>query len=52
MATHKGKELQPRLEALQEVLKGAKATFLFGKGDLIEQVRSLTARDEQADKKN
>lgn len=31
------------LEALQDVLKGTKATFLFGRGDLIDQVRSLTA---------
>jgi hypothetical protein len=33
------------LEALQDVLHGAKATFLFGKGDLVEQVRSLTGGD-------
>lgn len=31
------------LEALQEILKGTKATFLFGRGDLAEQVRSLAA---------
>ncbi len=30
------------LEAIGEVLKGVKATFVLGKGDLVEQVRSLT----------
>ncbi len=30
------------LEALQEVLRGTKATFLLGRGDLVEQVRALT----------
>ncbi len=34
------------LEAIGDVLKGVKATFVLGKGDLVEQVRSLTA-DEQ-----
>jgi regulator of protease activity HflC (stomatin/prohibitin superfamily) len=30
------------LEALQEILAGTKATFLFGQTDLVRQVRSLT----------
>lgn len=34
------------LEALTDVLKGTKATFLFGKGDLVEQMRSLTGEGE------
>ena len=29
------------LEGLQEILSGAKTTFIFGSGDLTEQVRSL-----------
>jgi len=29
------------LEAIGDVLKGVKATFVLGKGDLVEQVRSL-----------
>lgn len=29
------------LEALQDILKGTKATFLFGRGDVLEQVRTL-----------
>lgn len=29
------------LELLQEILSGAKATFVFGNGDLSDQVRSL-----------
>lgn len=35
------------LEAIGDVLKGVKATFVFGKGDLVEQVRGLTS--EQTD---
>jgi regulator of protease activity HflC (stomatin/prohibitin superfamily) len=31
------------LEALQEILKGTKATFVLGPGDLYQQVRSLVA---------
>ncbi len=30
------------LEAVQEILAGSKATFLFGQGDLVRQVKSLT----------
>lgn len=30
------------LEALQDILKGAKTTFLFGQGDMLGQVRTLT----------
>jgi regulator of protease activity HflC (stomatin/prohibitin superfamily) len=30
------------LELLKEVLAGSKATFVFGQGDLIEQVKTLT----------
>ncbi|HZW06501.1 MAG TPA: slipin family protein [Phycisphaerales bacterium] len=33
------------LEALQGVLAGTKATFVFGSGDIAGQVRSLVARD-------
>jgi len=33
------------LEALQEILKGAKTTFVLGQGDITEQVRSLVSRD-------
>ena len=33
------------LEALQDVFKGAKATFLLGRGDVAEQVRSLIGKD-------
>jgi regulator of protease activity HflC (stomatin/prohibitin superfamily) len=31
------------LEALQEILKGTTATFVFGPGDVYQQVRSLVA---------
>lgn len=33
------------LEALQEILKGAKATFVFGQGNLTTQVQSLLNSD-------
>ena len=33
------------LEALQEILKGTKATFVLGQGELTEQVGRLVARD-------
>lgn len=33
------------LEALQEILRGTKATFVLGQGDLVEQVSRLTAKD-------
>lgn len=33
------------LEALQEILKGAKTTFVLGGGDMTEQVRSLLGKD-------
>jgi len=41
------------LEALQEILRGAKATFVFGPGEMLAQVRALTGNgdlSEQADK--
>lgn len=34
------------LELLGEILKGTKSTFVFGKGDLAEQVRSLVTQDD------
>lgn len=33
------------LEALQDILAGTKATFLFGRGDLLRQVRELVDQD-------
>ncbi|MHC4994854.1 MAG: slipin family protein [Planctomycetota bacterium] len=33
------------LEALQGILEGAKTTFVFGSGDIVNQVRGLTAAD-------
>lgn len=30
------------LEALQDILKGTKATFVFGQGEMLDQVRKLT----------
>ncbi len=33
------------LEALQEILRGAKATFVIGRGELTEQIGRLAARD-------
>jgi regulator of protease activity HflC (stomatin/prohibitin superfamily) len=35
------------LEMLQSILAGAKATFVFGNGDLAEQVRTLVATAKQ-----
>ena len=35
------------LEALTEILNGAKTTFIFGQGDVTEQVRRLVAEDQQ-----
>jgi regulator of protease activity HflC (stomatin/prohibitin superfamily) len=37
------------LEALQAILTGAKATFVLGKGDLSEQVRSLLGNATEPD---
>jgi regulator of protease activity HflC (stomatin/prohibitin superfamily) len=37
------------LEALQEILSGAKATFVLGQGDLTEQIGSLITRDLRSD---
>jgi hypothetical protein len=34
------------LEMLKEVLAGTKATFVFGSGDLTEQIRGLVANKE------
>ncbi|MCA9309678.1 MAG: slipin family protein [Phycisphaerales bacterium] len=36
------------LEALQEILSGARATFVLGRGDLLTQVRGLIDRDVDA----
>jgi len=33
------------LESLQEILRGAKTTFVLGQGDLMEQVRGLVGRN-------
>ncbi len=33
------------LEALQEILKGTKSTFVLGQGDVVDQVRSLIGKD-------
>ena len=33
------------LEALQSILGGAKATFVLGRGDLVEQLRALSGSD-------
>ena len=33
------------LEALQDILAGAKATFVLGQGDMVEQVRQLVGKD-------
>lgn len=35
------------LEALQDILKGSKATFVLGSGDIAEQVGSLIRRDAE-----
>ena len=32
------------LEAVQEILAGARSTFFFGHGDLSQQLRQLVAR--------
>ena len=37
------------LEALQEILKGTKATFVFGQGEMLDQVRKLTGEAVQQD---
>ena len=37
------------LEALQDILRGAKTTFVLGRGDLVEQVGRLMARDIDSD---
>ncbi|MEO0475504.1 MAG: slipin family protein [Planctomycetota bacterium] len=37
------------LEALQEILKGTKATFVFGQGEMLDQVRKLTGDAVQQD---
>ena len=34
------------LEALQEIMKGANATFVLGSGDLSEQIGSLIRREQ------
>ena len=34
------------LEALQDILAGAKTTFVFGQGNLSEQIRGLVAGRE------
>ncbi|MEM9348592.1 MAG: slipin family protein [Planctomycetota bacterium] len=40
------------LEALQEILKGTKATFVFGQGEMLDQVRKLTGQDVSAVKQD
>lgn len=37
------------LELLREALAGTKTTFVLGRGDILEQVRSLTAQGEGAE---
>ena len=37
------------LEAVQEILAGAKATFVFGSTDVVRQVRDLTATNGRAE---
>jgi hypothetical protein len=34
------------LEPLQSMLAGAKTTFVFGRGDIAEQVRTLVGQDD------
>src|SRR5204863_533675 len=36
------------LEMLKEVLAGTKATFVFGQGDLTEQIRGLVAAENKS----
>ena len=36
------------LEALQEILRGTKATFVFGRGEMLDQVRQLTGEADQS----
>ena len=36
------------LELLKDVLAGTKATFVFGQGDLSDQVRTLVAQDDKS----
>lgn len=38
------------LEALQDILAGAKMTFVLGQGDLFEQTRQLVTKDAQESK--
>lgn len=45
LAEHPGLARMKELEALQEILRGTKATFILGQGDLSEQVRGLIAKD-------
>ncbi len=45
LADHPQLARMKELEALQEILKGTKATFLLGRGDVAEQVRSLVQAD-------
>jgi len=37
------------LELLQEILNGTKATFVFGGGDIAEQVRSLVRSEASSE---
>ncbi len=37
------------LESLQEILRGANATFVLGRGDLLKQIRTLAAAPEGGD---
>ncbi len=38
--------LQKELEALQAILAGAKTTFVFGQGDIADQVRALVTKPD------
>jgi len=40
------------LEAVQEILAGAKATFVFGSTDVVRQVRDLAATNGRAKPEN
>ena len=39
-------EASAKLELLREVLSGTKTTFVFGSGDLANQVRGLVGRTD------
>lgn len=47
LAENPGLSRMKELEALTEILKGAKTTFVFGQGDIAEQVRKLVGKDAE-----